>query len=156
MTEVTQATELAVRMHTDPGELARLVVTVGATRAETLANCSYQDRDSTVVLLITDDPVQSSAVLRAASYQVKTNAVVLVRALYKPELAARLGARLAEAGIGILYSYVSWSEGHRACLVFKTTDDEYAVNLLRTEMLVCDVARERSVAPRPEQEQAAA
>lgn len=146
MIDVTKETELAVRLPSDPGAMAQLIATVGAARVETLASCPYHDRDSAVMLLITNDPWKTAEWLRAGNFPVKTNDVVLVRAAYEPALAMRLGQQLRAAGIGVLCSYVSWTAGHRAHVIFQTTDNDRAVSVLRAEMLVHDVAHEREPA----------
>jgi hypothetical protein len=138
MTEVTLETELAVRLRPEGLEMAHLIATVGAARVETLASCSYHEHDRAVMLLITSDPLKTTEWLRAANFPVKATDVVLVRAAYEPALAMRLGQRLRAAGIEVLCSYVSCTEGHRAYAVFKTTDNNRAVSVLRAETVAHD------------------
>jgi hypothetical protein len=48
-----------------------------------------------------------------------------------------MGARLGLSGVDILYSYTSWLGGNQSIAVFKTTDDERAIQTLE----VCPQAR---------------
>jgi len=136
MIEITKGTELAVRTPIAPTELGNLLATVAAACVETLASCLYHERDCAVMLLVTDDPLRTTAELRVAGFRVSVSDVVLVHAPYEPRLAMQLSRQLSAAAIGVLYSYVSWTEAHRAYLVFRTTDNDRAVRLLREEMLV--------------------
>jgi len=146
MTDVAKETELAVRLSEESGEMTAVIAAVSSASTRTLACCTHQDRDSVVMLMVTDDAQRTGEVLRAQGFRVTASEVVVVHAAYERQLAALLGRRLSATGIGILYSYVSWAEGHQAHLVFKTTDDDRAVCVLRAEMLVWNAAQGKVMA----------
>ncbi len=68
--------------------------------------------------------------MAATGLPCKANPVVLVREADNVGAAARLGGLLHRAGIEILYSYASSSGGNEFWAVFKTTNDEQAIQLL--------------------------
>jgi hypothetical protein len=90
----------------------------------------YRTRNGAVVLLVADQPERAKVALDSAGYRWKINPVVMVRAADRSGAAARLGVRLFEAGVDILYSYTSSADGNKVCAVFKTTDDNRALRAL--------------------------
>ena len=125
-------TELAVRIGNRPGELARLLSAISTEQINILAYCAYSDRDEGVVLLVTEDPRRAQRAVEVAGYPSKTNAVIVVGATDQVGAAATLGARLGQAGVNILYSYASADGSGRFCAVFKTNNDDMAVQILET------------------------
>jgi hypothetical protein len=135
MAKARKHIELAIRTGNKPGALGRLFTTISNAGINILAYCSYSDRDDGVVLLVTDDPLRTKDILEANGYECRANTVVVVGAEDQVGAAAQLGAHLGRAGVNILYSYASSSGGGNFCAVFKTMDDERAIEALEVHWL---------------------
>lgn len=135
MAKARKEVELAVHIGNRPGALGHVLGTVSAADVNILAYCSYSNRDEAVVLLVTEDAVKTKLALEAAGYTCKANAIVLVGAQDRVGAAATLGAHLGRAGINILYSYASMSGERDFFAVFKTMDDDRAIEVLESSAL---------------------
>ena len=129
--------EIAVRVGNRPGALGEALAAIAARGVNVLAHCSYSDRDDLMILLITDNALKAMDSLRAAGFSCRANSVVLVGASDEVGAAARIGAHLGMAGVEILYSYASSSGSEQFVAVFKTTNDERAIQALE----ICPQAR---------------
>jgi hypothetical protein len=144
MDSATRRTEITIRTDNESASLSKLVETAASCGAGVLAACSYRDRTGAVVKLVTDATDRTALALEAAGFRCTTTPIVLVEAPDRPELAALLGEKLADADIGVLYSYIFRSENNRSYVVFKTTDDDRAVYMLGAEALIRDLAAAKS------------
>ena len=93
---------------------------------------SYCNRDGVVLLLVTTSAVKTAQVLKATGFQCHVNPVVLIGPINRSGWATPIGVELANAGIEVLYSYTSHIEHDRHYLVFKTSDDDGAIQVLTT------------------------
>lgn len=129
--------ELSVRVGNKSAALGGVLAAVANHGVNVLAYCTYSDGDDLIVLLITDNALAAKEAIHAAGFSCKANSVILVGASDEVGAAARIGMHLGVAGVEILYSYASSSGGDQFVAVFKTTDDEYAIQALE----VCPQAR---------------
>jgi hypothetical protein len=136
----TKQVEIMVRVEDGPASLSHLMGVVSSSGSEVLAACSYWDQEGAIVMLVTENALRAVHALEAAGYKWKSSEVVLVEMPERPGMAAMLGAKLADAGVNILYSYAFRSERDQSYMVFKTADDDRAIYLLEVESLIHDVA----------------
>jgi len=129
--------ELAVRVGNKPLAIQEVLSILTARGLNVLAYCTYTERDDLVLLLVTDDALMAKDALQTAGLSCKANSVVVVGAPHELGSTAIMGARLGLSGVDILYSYTSWLGGNQSIAVFKTTDDERAIQTLE----VCPQAR---------------
>jgi hypothetical protein len=129
--------ELSVRVGNKPAALGGVLAAVANHGVNVLAYCTYSDGDDLIVLLITDNALAAKEAIQAAGFSCKANSVILVGASDEVGAAARIGMHLGVAGVEILYSYASSSGGDHFVAVFKTTDDEHAIQTLE----ICPQAR---------------
>jgi len=137
MAKARKEVELAVRIGNGPGALGEVLAAVAARGVNVLAYCTYSERDDLIILLVTDNAVAAKDELQRVGFSCKANSVVLVGASDEIGAAARIGAHLGMAGVEILYSYASSSGGDQFVAVFKTADDERAIQTLE----MCPQAR---------------
>ena len=137
MAKARKEVELAVRVGNRPAALGGVLASVARHGVNVLAYCTYSDGDDLIVLLITDNALAAKEALQTAGFPCKANSVVLVGASDEVGAAARIGMHLGMAGVEILYSYASSSGGDQFVAVFKTTNDERAIQALE----VCPQAR---------------
>jgi hypothetical protein len=130
MPKARKEIELAVRLGNETGALGRVLALVAQHGVNVLAYCAYSERREGVLLLVTDNPLAAKNALTDAGYECRANSVVLVGATDQVGGAALLGARLGHAGIDILYSYASSAGADKFFAVFKTSDDQRAINVL--------------------------
>lgn len=122
--------ELAVRIGHEPTEMSAVGIIAWHPDVEVLVMRSYCDQDGVVLLLVTTNPHKAAQVLEAAGFRCKSNPVLLVGPLHRSALAAQIGAELSGLGIEVLYSYASGNGASHHYLVFKTTEDERALQVL--------------------------
>ncbi|MGO9245328.1 MAG: hypothetical protein ACLPT4_05635 [Verrucomicrobiia bacterium] len=129
--------EIAVRVGNRPMAVQEVLSTLAARGLKVLAYCTYTERDDLVILLVTDNALTAKDALQSAGFSCKANSVVLVGASHALGSTAIIGAHLGLSGIEILYSYASRLGGDQSIAVFKTTDDERAIQALE----ICPQAR---------------
>jgi hypothetical protein len=129
--------EFAVRVGNKPLAAQEVLSILTARRLNILAYCTYTERDDLVILLVTDNALMAKDALQSAGLSCKANSVVVVGAPHTLGSTAIMGAHLGLSGVEILYSYTSRLRGDQSIAVFKTTDDERAIQTLE----VCPQAR---------------
>ena len=126
-------TEISARIGDEPPEVSAMAVIAWYPDVEVFAMRSYSNRDGVVLLLVTTNAAKISHVLTAAGFHCEVNPVILIGPLDRPGWAAPIGVRLANAGIDVLSFYASHKEPDRRYLVFKTSDDDRAIQVLTSE-----------------------
>ena len=134
MPRVRKAVELAVRIGDGQGGFGEILEVVATSGVNVLAYCSYRDQLDSYVLLVVDDSQKAKRALEGTGFDCKANSVVVVNASDQVGAAARIGAHLDRAGVGILYSYASAIAGGEFFAVFKTSNDEMALAALAGEL----------------------
>jgi hypothetical protein len=135
MMYVHREVELEVRIESEPSALGEVMAALAAEGIGILAYNAYTDWDGAVVLLVADDPPKAKRVLEAAGYRCNASSVVMVGTPARVGAVARFGVQLGRAGVQVLYSYASMSGGNRLSAIFKTADDERALQALRGDTL---------------------
>ena len=128
---VLRETELAIPIEDIPGAEESVLSTVTEQGTSVRALCSYNDCDQTVMLLVAQDPPRAKQALEDAGFDCWANPVVVVGLENRIGAIDQLGLHLRDAGINILRSYASYAKHEGAFAVFKTQDDERAIEVLR-------------------------
>ena len=136
--------ELAVQVGDEPTEMGAVEIIAWQPGIEVLAMRSYCGPDGVVLLLVTTNSRKASQVLEAAGFRCKSNPVILVGPLRRSGLAALIWTELAVLGIDVLYSYTSRIGAGHQYLVFKTADDNRALQALEAKAGVRDVTQANS------------
>ena len=132
MSIARQETEIAVLVGHEPEGTSATAAIASCSDIEVFTMRSYCNNDGIVLLLVTTNAVKTSHVLKVAGFQCQVSHVVLVGPLNRTGWAVPLGVELAEVGIEVLHSYTSHRERDRHYLVFKTSDDDSAIQVLTT------------------------
>jgi len=132
MSIARRETEISVRIGEEPHKASATTVIARYPDIEVFTMRSYCNRDGVVLLLVTTDAVKTSHVLKVAGFQCEVSPVVLIGPINRSGWAAPIGVELANAGIEVLYSYTSHKDRDRHYLVFKTSDDDRAIQVLTT------------------------
>ena len=125
-------TEISVLIGHEPPEASAAAVLAWYPDIEVVTMRSYCNRDGVVLLLVTSNAVKTAQVLKAAGFRCQVNPVVLIGPLNRSGWASPIGVELTNAGIEVLYSYTSHIDRNRHYLVFKTSDDDSAIQVLTT------------------------
>jgi hypothetical protein len=132
MSIARQETEIAVLVGHEPEGPSATEVIAKYSDIEVFTMRSYCNHDGIVLLLVTTNAVKTSHVLKVAGFQCQVNHVILIGPLNRTGWAVPLGVELAEVGIEVLQSYTSHRQRDRHYLVFKTSDDDRAIQVLTT------------------------
>lgn len=125
---LAQTDEFVVRFRNRRAVPAEILETIAGCGIGVLAHSvDSRGNGNLALLLVTDDSVHTELVLRLLGLHYDIERVVLGRLPRTVGSAARLGMRLAEKGVRILYSYVSQPGGSAQFAVFKTSDDRQAI-----------------------------
>jgi len=130
MSIVRRAIEISVRIGHETHKASATTVMARSPDIQVLTMRSYCNRDGVVLLLVTTNPVKTSYILKAAGFQCEASPVVLIGPINRSGWAAPVGIALTKAGIEVFYSYTSHKEPGRHYLVFKTSNDERAIQIL--------------------------
>jgi len=130
MWKAAQKTELIVQLGVDNTASRSILSDLGARGIRIIAHNICPGRTGNALLLVADDLDKAGHTLRDAGYHYKTDEVVLIETDPLPACAARVGLRLRQQGIGVLYSYETTAGGNSRCAVFKTTDNARALHVL--------------------------
>lgn len=134
MASVLKEVELAVPVKDTPGAERVVLSALLEQGVEVRALCAYNDGAKTIVLLVTEDALRAKQALAKAGFECKANPVIVVGLENRIGAVAELGAHLYEAGIEILRSYSSYTEGSEMVAVFKTHDDARAIEVLQASL----------------------
>ena len=142
MSIARRETEISVLIGQEPPNASATAVIARYPDIEVFTIRSYCNRDGVVLLLVTTKAAKTARVLNAAGFQCEANPVVLIGPINRSGCAAPIGTELTNAGIEVLYSYTSHKERDRHYLVFKTSDDDGAIQILTAspafQSLTCD------------------
>ena len=130
MMQIGKTDEIAIHLP-DAARSEGLLATIQTWGIAVLAHCCVPAQPGTLALVVTDKPQLARAGLERAGVSCKTGPVLLVRTPPHPAIAAQLGLQLTASKIGVLYSYTSWFKTPQMHVVFKTTDDERALQVLQ-------------------------
>jgi hypothetical protein len=130
MSIIRREIELAVRLGHEPTEMSAVGIIAWHQDIEVLVMRSYCDQDGVVLLLVTTNPLKAFQVLEAAGFRCKNNPVLLVGPLHRSALTTLIGEELSALGIEVLYSYASSNGARHHYMVFKTTEDDRALQTL--------------------------
>lgn len=123
-------TEISVVIGHEPPEASAMAVIAWYPDIKVVTMRSYCNRDGVVLLLVTTNAVKTAQVLKAAGFQCQVNPVILIGPINRSGWASHIGVELTNAGIEVLYSYTSHIDRDRHYLVFKTSDNDSAVQVL--------------------------
>lgn len=132
MSIARRETEISVVIGHEPPEASATEVIAWYPDIEVFTMRTYCNRDGVVLLLVTTNAAKTTQVLQAAGFQCQVNPVVLIGPINRSGWVDPIGVELANAGIEVLYSYTSHRERDRHYLVFRTSDDDRAIQVLTT------------------------
>jgi hypothetical protein len=122
--------ELIAITPNEVGTMGRVFKLISEAGVNVSAFCAYVEDDKGVFRLVTDDNAKVESVLSAAGYETRSGEVVRVQVESQVGTAADIGTRLGDAGIDIQHSYATSAEAGESVAIFKTADNDKAVEVL--------------------------
>lgn len=116
--------QLSVFIENRVGTLAEAVGILAREGVDIRAFCLSDTADFGVMHMIVSDTARAAAALREGGYVVSADDVLAVEADDRPGAFFRVLTTLAQAGVGVEYSYAftSAKDADRAHFIMKTTD----------------------------------
>lgn len=130
MHNVKKENELHVITPNETGILGRVLGTLANARINLRALCAYSEEDKGHFLLITSANKKAEKALKSMGFEVMINDVITVQISDRIGAGAEIGALLGNAVVDIEYCYGTSSGVGRALLVFKTSDNQKALETL--------------------------
>ncbi|MFQ6082042.1 MAG: hypothetical protein ACE5WD_01640 [Candidatus Aminicenantia bacterium] len=130
MLKVNKETELNVITLNETGVAGRVLGTLANAGINLKALCAYTIKDKGCFLLVTSDNKKAKRALEAAGFKVDINEVITVQVRDRIGAGAEIGVLLGNAIIDIEYCYGSSSGQGEVLLVFKTSDNQKAFEVL--------------------------
>jgi len=127
---VSKMGELVVTTPNEVGTMGRVLKLISDAGVSVSAFCAYVQEDKGVFLLVTEDNAKAESVLQAAGYETRSDEVVCVQVESKVGTGAGIGTKLGDAGVDIQYTYATSAEGGESIAIFKTADNDKAVEAL--------------------------
>ena|SRR2546425_3081014 len=135
MTRACRQIELSVRTNTEDRPLLEALGILAARGIDVVAHSLYADWNGLVLMVVTENAARARCALEAADFKCETNPVILVEADAQVGAVASLGAQLYRAGVPIQYSHISTANDEVCFAVFKTGDDDRALQALGADAL---------------------
>ena len=127
--------QLTVRAPSSPDLVARVLETVRTRGNGVRTYCAFQSQNHTVMMIVPGDVRRAALALESIGHRCQSTPVVVVTMPYRVGVVAQLGGTLATAGVRTLYSYASFGNDEELVAVFKTIDDERALEVLGASAL---------------------
>lgn len=131
MYEVKLDNELHVTTPNEPGILGRVLGTLANAGVNLRALNAFSEGKKGIFLMVTSDNTKAKKHLQILGYQIESNPVVTVLVEDRIGAGSEIGALLGNAVIDVDYCYGSSAGVGKVLLVFKTSDNEKAVETLR-------------------------
>ncbi len=130
MLKVTKEIELEINAPKMIGISGRILGTLANAGVNLKAFCAYPQKNNITFLLITNNNEKAEKALKAAGLNVKKNNVISVLVRERIGAAAEIAALLGNAVIEIEYCYGSSSGKGEVLLIFKTSNNQKAFEVL--------------------------
>jgi hypothetical protein len=134
--EITQRTELALRVPNEVNVLAKLFSSLALTSEDIDGWRFYSDHKRATVLLLTGNAINLQRSFQADGFDYDVQPVVVVAGDHRTVSAVRLSTELRSNGVAILDVYTCCSPGKGTSLVLKTTNNSRTIEVLETMNLL--------------------
>jgi hypothetical protein len=128
--EITQRTELALRVPNEVNVLAKLFSSLALMSEDIDGWHFYSDHKRATILLLTGDTINLLRCLQADGFDYDTHPVVVMAEPHRTVSAVRLSTELRSSGVVILDAYTCRSSRNGTSLVLKTTNGPRTVEVL--------------------------
>ncbi len=128
--KVSKVSEIVVTTPNEVGTMGRVFKLVSEAGISVSAFCAWVEDDKGVFRLVTDDNAKVESVLQAAGYETRSGEAVRVQVESKIGTGAEIGDKLGDEAIDIKHTYATSAVGGESVAIFKTADDDKAIQVL--------------------------
>ena len=131
MTKARKVKEISFTMPNKVGLLSEVTTAIARARINITALCAYAMENSATFMLTTNSNAKAKKALAPLGAAIEERDVVEVEMPNKPGELQKVATRIADAGIDIEYMYATAGKGKTATCLFKTTDDQKTIKVIR-------------------------
>jgi hypothetical protein len=131
MAKARKVKEISFTMSNKVGLLSEVTTAIAAAKVNVTAICAYAMENSATFMLTTDSNAKAKKALAPLAVTIEERDVVAVEVPNKSGELRRVAKKIADAGIDIEYMYATAGKGKTATCVFKTTDDNKTVKVIK-------------------------
>jgi hypothetical protein len=130
MAKAKKVKQLSFTMPNRAGLLSEVSAAVSGAKVNINAICAYEMGDNASFMLTTDGNARARRALAKLGVEAKEEDVVAVEMPNKIGESQKVGKRIADAGINIVYVYGTTGTGKSATCVLQTSDNAKAVKVI--------------------------
>jgi hypothetical protein len=130
MAKAKKVKQLSFTMPNRAGLLSEVSAAVSGAKVNINAICAYEMGDSAYFMLTTDGNARARRALAKLGVEAKEEDVVAVEMPNKIGESQKVGKKIADAGINIVYVYGTTGTGKSAICVLQTSDNAKAVKVI--------------------------
>ena len=131
MAKARKVKEISFTMSNKVGLLSEVTTAIAAAKVNVTAICAYAMENSATFMLTTDSNAKAKKALAPLAVTIEERDVVAVEVPNKSGELRKVAKKIADAGIDIEYMYATAGKGKTATCVFKTTDDNKTVKVIK-------------------------
>ena len=131
MAKARKVKEISFTMSNKVGLLSEVTTAIAAAKVNVTAICAYTMENSATFMLTTDSNAKAKKALAPLAVTIEERDVVAVEVPNKSGELRKVAKKIAGAGIDIEYMYATAGKGKTATCVFKTTDDNKTVKVIK-------------------------
>jgi hypothetical protein len=131
MTKARKVKEISFTMPNRVGLLSEVTTAVAGAKVNITAICAYAMENSAYFMLTVDSNAKAKKALGSLGVGIEERDAIEVEMPNKPGELQKVAKRIADAGINIEYMYGTAGKGKTPTCVFKTSDDQKMIKIIR-------------------------
>jgi len=130
MTKARKAKEIRLFMPNKVGLLSEVTTAIAKAKVNINTICAYAMENNAFFNLITSSNTKAKKALAPLGFGIEEKDVIQVEVPNRPGELKKVAKKIADAGVDIEYMYATTGGGKATC-VFKTADDQKAIQIIR-------------------------
>jgi hypothetical protein len=131
MTKARKVKEISFTMANRVGLLSEVTTAVAGAKVNITGICAYAMENNAYFMLTVDSNAKAKKALASLGVGIEEKDVVEVEMANKPGELQKVAKKIADAGIDIGYMYGTAGKGKTPTCVFKTSDDQKTIKIIR-------------------------
>jgi hypothetical protein len=131
MTKARKVKEISFTMPNRVGLLSEVTTAVAGAKVNITGICAYAMENNAFFMLTVDSNAKAKKALALLGADIEERDVVGVEMANKPGELQKVAKKIADAGINIDYMYGTAGKGKTTTCVFKTSDDQKMIKIIR-------------------------
>ena len=131
MAKARKVKEISFTMPNRVGLLSEVTTAVAKAKVNITALCAYAMENSAFFMLTVDSNARAKKALALLGVGIEERDVVEVEMPNKPGELQKVARKIGDVGIDIEYMYATAGKGKTPTCVFKTSDDQKMIKIIR-------------------------